>query len=247
MIYGARRGPVDGDDLSEHYPWPDRGGAAYVRALMVSTLDGGAAGPDGLSASITGEPDGAVFGAVRRFADVVLVGGGTMKAERYGALLADPDDGARRREQGQAPAPVIAVVSGSLDLPLEDDGFTGSTVPPIVFTTADPDADRLARLRERCEVVQAEGDEVTVEWVVAQLVARGLWRIVCEGGPSLLRDAAAAGLLDEAALTFSPMLVGTGATPRTEMLGDPARFELAHVLAEDGFLMARYVRGGDDA
>ena len=242
MIFGPRRGPVAADDLPEHYPWPDRGGRAWVRAMMVATLDGAAAGSDGLSGSISGDADGEVFVAVRRFADAVLVGGGTLKAEEYGPLRSTDEDAARRREAGQAEAPVIAVVSGSLKLPLGEDGFTGSAVRPLVFTTADPDPERLAAVRERCEVVQAPGDTVEITWVVDQLVERGLWRIVCEGGPSLLRSAAEAGLMDEADLTFSPMLVGTSATPRTEVLGDPRRFALEHVLTGEDFLMGRYVR-----
>ena len=242
IIYGPRRGPVASADLPEHYPWPERAGQAYVRAMMVCTLDGAAAGADGLSGSISGDADGEVFVAVRRFADAVLVGGGTLKSEEYGPLHSTDEDAARREAEGQATAPVIAVVSGSLKLPLGDDGFTGSTQRPLVFTTADPDPERLAQVNERCEVVQADGDTVEIDWVVEQLVARGLWRIVCEGGPTLLRDAADAGLLDEADLTFSPMLVGSSTTPDTDVLDDPRSFALQHVLTGDHFLMARYVR-----
>ena len=242
IIFGPVRGDVAVADLPEHYPWPEAAGRGYVRAMMVCTLDGAAAGADGLSGSISGEADGKVFSAVRRFADAVLVGGGTLAAEGYGPLRSTDADAATRTAAGQQPAPRIVTVSGSLRLPLDDDGFTGSSVRPLVFTTAAPDPGRLAAVRERCEVVQADGDTVEVGWVVDQLVARGLWRIVCEGGPHLLRDVAAAGRLDEADLTFSPMLVGTSATPATDVLGDVAAFALHHVIAADDFLMARYVR-----
>ncbi len=245
IIWGSERGPVAVADLPRHYPWPERDGAAYVRAMMVGTLDGAAAGADGLSGSISGDADGEVFVAVRRFADAVLVGGGTLASEEYGPLRSTPEDAAAREAAGQAPAPVIAVVSGSLDLPLGEDGFTGSAQRPLVFTTADPDPGRLAALRERCEVVQADGDTVAVSWVIDRLVERGLWRIVCEGGPTLLRDVAAQGRLDEADLTFSPMLVGTASTPPTAMLTDPRSFALTQVIAADDFLMARYTRRDD--
>jgi len=242
MIYGPAVGPIDEDDLPDHYPWPERDGAAWVRAMMVTTLDGAAAGSDGLSGSVSGSADRGVFSAVRRFADAVLVGGGTLKAEEYGPTSSTDADRDRRLAAGQREAPTLAVVSGSLDLPLGDDGFTASATPPIVFTHADPDPDRLAALRERCEVVQSDSDTVEASWVVDRLVERGLWRIVCEGGPSLLRDVAEAGLLTEADITLSPMLVGTDTTPTTDMLGDPASFRLAHVLTADDFLMNRYVR-----
>lgn len=231
------------DDLPRHYPWPeDDQGGAYVRAMMVGTLDGAAAGADGLSGSITGVADGEVFTAVRRFADAVLVGGGTLAAEQYGPLHSTERDVARRTTDGQLPAPRIVTLSGSLRLPLGSEGFTASTVRPLVFTTASPDPERLAAVRERCEVVQSEGETVEVGWVIDQLVERGLRRIVCEGGPSLLRAAAAAGRLDEADLTFSPMLVGTETTPVTAMLADPRTFALHQVIAADDYLMARYVR-----
>ncbi|WP_232524751.1 dihydrofolate reductase family protein [Nocardioides mangrovicus] len=240
MIFGRDRGPVTDEDVAEAYPWPEEG--VWVRSMMVSTLDGAAAGPDGLSNTISGDADRQVFDAVRRFADAILVGGGTVKAEGYGPLRADPDDTERRRAQGQRPAPVLAVVSGSLDLPLGDDGFAGSEERPLVFTGATPDADRLAAVRERCEVVQSGSDSVDDGWVIDQLVERGLRRIVCEGGPSLLRAVVAADRLDEADLTLSPTFAGTSTTPDTEALPDVSRFELAHLLTADGFVMARYVR-----
>ncbi|WP_235958674.1 dihydrofolate reductase family protein [Nocardioides acrostichi] len=248
MIFGPRPGPVPGDELPDHYPWPERGPEAdrqpWVRAMMVGTLDGAAAGDDGLSGSISSDVDRDVFAAVRRFADAVLVGGGTLSAEGYGPLRATDADAAARRERGQAAAPVLAVVSGSLTLPLDPDGFTASARRPLVFTTASPDADRLAALRERCEVVQSDGDHVDVRWVVDQLRARGLWRIVCEGGPGLLGQAADAGLVDEVDQTISPMLVGTEQTPDAPMLSSAREFELAHVLTAESFLMCRYVRAG---
>ena len=242
MIFGPQRGPVEHDDLSDLYPWPERDGRAWVRSMMVATLDGAAAGADGLSGSISGDADGAVFSAVRRFADAVLVGGGTLSAEEYGPMRAAEDDLAPRRGSGQADAPVLAVLSGSLTLPMDQDGFLASDVPPIVFTTADPDAERLAALRERCEVVQADGDTVAVSWVIDRLVERGLWRVVCEGGPSLLRDVAEADRLDEVDLTFSPTMAGTGTTPSTDVLSTTRGFTLIHVLTADDFLMTRYVR-----
>lgn len=244
MIFGPQRGPVTDGDLADHYPWPERDGRAWVRAMMVSTLDGAAAGADSLSGSISGSADRDVFTAVRRYADAVLVGGGTLSSEQYGAMKAVGDATDRRAAQGQAEAPRLVVVSGSLDLPMGDDGFLGSTVAPLVLTGSGADKDKVAALRERCEVVRAPDERVKPQWAIDQLVERGLWRIVCEGGPTLLRDVTAAGLLDEADLTFSPMVVGTSATPDTDVIDDPAAFELAHVLTADHFLMSRYVRAG---
>ncbi len=242
MLHGPTVGPVADDDLSDAYPWPDTTDRPYVRAMMVTTLDGAAAGDDGLSGSVSGGADRAVLRAVRRFADVVLVGGGTMKAEGYGPLRARDEDAARREQQGQAAAPVLAVVSGSLDLPLGEGSFADSDLTPIVFTSERADPARVAEASERVEVVQLPGEHVDAATVIDQLHKRGLGRIVCEGGPGLLHQVTDAGLLDEADITVSPMLVGTERTPDTPMLQAPASFELQHVLTAEEFLMLRYTR-----
>lgn len=65
------------------YAWPE---GPWLRANMVSTVDGSAQGADGLTGSINNEIDKAVFHELRRTADVIVVGGGTARAEGYSAV-----------------------------------------------------------------------------------------------------------------------------------------------------------------
>lgn len=65
------------------YAWPD---GPWLRANMVSTVDGSAQGADGLTGSINNEVDLAVFQKLRDAADIIIVGGGTARAEGYGAV-----------------------------------------------------------------------------------------------------------------------------------------------------------------
>ena len=67
--------------------------------------------------------------------------------------------------------------------------------------------------------------------------------MLCEGGPHLLGDVKAAGLLDELCLSLSPTLAGPGASRIIAGQHSAARpMTLAHVLADDGgFLFCRYV------
>lgn len=211
-----------------------------MRAMMVTTLDGAAAGPDGLSGSISSDVDGAVFDSVRRFADAVLVGAGTLRAERYGPMRANPDDAERRAQGGQEAAPRLVLVSGSLNLPWELPVFAESTLTPIVLTTSDADAGALATARDHATVLQLGDLEAAT--LLDALTARGLRRIVCEGGPSLLEAVVAANLLDEADITVSPLFAGTARTPRTRGLDEVAPFTLTHLLTAESFLMARYLR-----
>ena len=50
----------------------------------------------------------------------------------------------------------------------------------------------------------------------------------------------AAGVVDEADITVSPVMAGTGRV-RTRRLPSVVGFDLVHVLTEDGFLMGRYL------
>jgi len=242
------------DDVRDAYPWPtgptgptgSTGDQPWVRAMMVTTLDGAAAGPDGLSGSISSPVDKAVFHAVRRLAGAVLVGAGTVRAEGYGPVRATPQDAEARAAAGLAPAPVLAIVSGSLDLDFEGPLFAGSTVRPIVISGSAPDPDRVSVAREHCDLALTEDARPSAHSILRALTDRGLRRIVCEGGPTLLESLVAADLLDEADITVSPTFAGTDRTPRTSGLDAVAGFELAHVLHAESFLMCRYVRPGRD-
>lgn len=238
MVFPAPPRALDPDELLDAYPWPDEG--QWVRAMMVTTLDGAAAGPNGLSGSISSTVDGDVFDSVRRLADVVLVGAATLRAERYGPMRAPAADAERRRRAGQAPAPRLVVVSGSLDLPWELPVWAESTLTPLVLTGPAPDPEALATARQHAEVLTLPG--LAPAALLAVLAGRGLRRVVCEGGPSLLEAVVAADLLDEADITVSPVFAGTATSPRTRGLEEVARFTLAHLLTAESFLMARYVR-----
>lgn len=93
-------------------------------------------------------------------------------------------------------------------------------------------------------VIAGEGSRVDPARAVRELADRGLRRLLTEGGPRLLGQFVAAGVLDEMCLTLAPMLTAGDAQ---RIAGGPAvavpeRFALASVLEEAGFLFSRYRR-----
>lgn len=239
LILGPGAGAdLNDDQVAAAYPWPDQG--PWVRAMMVTSLDGAAAGPDGLSGSISSPADRLVFNAVRRFADSVLVGSGTLRAEKYTPMRAKPEDAAAREANGQLAAPVLTIVSGTLNLPWELPMWVESSVRPIVITQEGADSARLALARDHAEVLVLT--EVTPPAIVAALSNRGLRRIVCEGGPRLLNDFVRSGRIDELDITISPTMAGSASSPATPLLESVAAFELTSVLTRDNYLMARYLK-----
>ncbi len=220
------------------YDWPDEG--PWTRVTMLRTLDGGVAGPDGKSGSVSSPLDREVLGEVRRRADAVVVGAETLRIERYGPMKARDDALEERRRAGQADAPVLVIVSGSLDLPWDEEVFTESTITPIVATGGSATKAGLERAAPHAAVLQLDEERVTASALLEALHDRGLLRIVCEGGPGLLAGFAADDVVDEVCLTVAPLQPAM--VPASDPAEDPRGFDLVQLLEHESFLFARYHR-----
>lgn len=239
--------PLDSlDGLADAYAYPDRAAGPWLRANMVASLDG-AAWHDGRSQGLSSAADLRIFGTLRALADVVVVGAGTVRQEGYRPAKAREAFAARRAAAGQSPAAVIAVVSARLDLDFSLPLFTAPLVPTIILTGATAPPERVTAATKAGAYVVTAGDGAGADPVraVRELAARGLTRMLHEGGPRLLAQFTAAGVVDELCLTIAPLLTA-GDAPRI-MNGPgvtvPERFSPASILEEDGFLFTRYTRG----
>ncbi len=217
--------PVDDVDLHEAYAYPEAPPRGWwLRANMVATVDGATSDSAGLSGGISSEADKQVFRVLRRLADCVVVGAGTVRAEGYRS----------------ADVP-IAVVSRSLDLPFESSLFTGRH-RTIVITCESAPSDRLAYAHEVADVIEAGGDDVDLVDALDGLVDRDFTQLLTEGGPMLLDQLAQAGLLDEICLTTSPRIVGGDARRILDgdWLDEPLDLDLYGLLEHEGVLFASY-------
>jgi riboflavin biosynthesis pyrimidine reductase len=219
------------------YP-PDR---TWLRANMISSVDGAATDGD-KSGGLGSQADQAVFSTLRGLADVVLVGASTVRIEGYGPVQAGVGWGELRA--GRPPVPRLAVVSRRLDLDFDSPIFTESQEPVLVLTCETAPADGLKAAGRAGEVMVAGRDEVDFGAAVDRLVARGLRRMLCEGGPRVLAQVAADGVLDELCLTVSPLLVAGDAVRILNgvPLPAPERLRLERVLTEEDFVFLRYTR-----
>jgi riboflavin biosynthesis pyrimidine reductase len=228
-------------DLAAAYPWPP--GRAWTRVAMLRSLDGGVAGADGRSRSISSDSDRSVLAALRRLADAIVVGAGTVREEPYGPLVADDATVAERTALGLAPAPAMVVVSASLDLPWDHAMFHRAVVPPVVVTAEDADQKALTRAGQVADVVVLPRDGMGGRGITAALHARGLRRLLCEGGPGLLASFTADDAVDEIDLTISPVMPARrGAAERGDAAVSPVGFRLEGLLEHDSFLFARFLR-----
>ncbi|MBV8788284.1 MAG: pyrimidine reductase family protein [Mycobacterium sp.] len=205
-----------------------------VRANMIFSADGavafrGRAGP--LSCPL----DQQLLKILRGFADVVLVGAGTARAENYGPV--------RLTETRRAAPPPVAVVSRTGVLPRRL--FSDPDQPPILVTCAQAAAQHDLSSDDRRRVLVAGEDSVDVAQAVALLRARGMHRILCEGGPTLLDELVEADAVAEICVTLAPKLAASqpvGHRPSPSRLVAPTTMRLAHALVHDDYLFMRYCR-----
>lgn len=217
----------------------------WLRMNFVSSLDG-AVTRDGLSGELGDEADHRVFDLLRRWADVVLLGAGTARAEGYGAMRLSVQDQRWRVEHGLTPQPVFALVSGRLDLDPTSALFTDAPVRPLVLTVASAPAERRAALSEVADLVDVGETVVEPAQVRDELVGRGLSRIHSEGGPTLMGSFVEAGAVDELCLTLAPSIeAGPAGRIAHAPLSHPTSMRLAAVLRAGDELLLRYVKSSD--
>ncbi|GAA2223726.1 pyrimidine reductase family protein [Herbiconiux moechotypicola] len=240
--------PLDAEALLQRFSAPDRS-TPTLRVNFIQSIDGSAT-LGGLSGALGGPADKAVFDTLRAVSDVVLAGAGTARDEGYGALTVAERFVDWRVAHGLPPHPVMALVSGSLDLDPQSALFRQAPVRPIVFTTRRAPQDARERLREVADVVDAGEEHADPTTIRASLTARGLRQVLCEGGPSLFGAFVAADQVDELCLTTSPMLEG-GAGPRIASAVGAASaaraMELDSLLRSGSMLLARWVRARGDS
>jgi riboflavin-specific deaminase-like protein len=223
--------------LDSYEPWRHPGEKRpFVAMNFAATVDGRAT-IGGVSGPIGSEADTQMLVGLRTRFDAVMIGAGTMRAERYG----QPAGNRERRERiGLPPDPLMVIVSGRLDLPWDAPLFTVGGGPVLVFTASGAEPPQTAT---PLQVVRHEGRVDLAEALRNLRHERGIRAVLSEGGPRLHAELQAAGLVDDLFLTIAPKLAGGGA-PRI-LEGDLpaiAPLELAWLLERDGELFARYSR-----
>ncbi len=196
----------------------------HVFSNFVTTLDGV------VSLNVKGHASGAdisgfstqdrmVMGLLRAIADVIIIGSGTLSADRRhvwtaAAIFPELADDYLRLSQalGKSGTPLNVIVSGSGEIDLRLPVFASSEVPALIVTTSAG----ARRLRN-----QHVPDAVEIRAIhrgARAIPARAILDAVCpaprgklvlvEGGPRLLGDFYAAHLVDEQFLTLAPQIAG---------------------------------------
>jgi riboflavin-specific deaminase-like protein len=227
------------EQLDSYRPWEEpREDRPFVATNFAATVDGRAT-IDGVSGPIGSSADTEMLARLRTRFDAVMIGAGTMRAERYGRVVGNQGQRERRERLGLPHDPLMVIVSGRLDLPWEAPLFTEGAGRVLIFTASEAEP---PETETNLRVVRHEG---RVGLVAALRHLREEWGVralLCEGGPHLHGELWAAALVDELFLTTAPKLTGGGAPRIVEGLDIPLakELDLAWLLEHEGELFARY-------
>lgn len=213
-----------------------------VRVNFVTSIDG-AATRDGLSGALGDAADHRVFELLRRVCDVVVVGAGTIRAEGYGALRVSDASVRWRVAHGLPEHPVLAIVSGQLDLDPASPVFTDAPVRPIVVTGEHTTGVRA--FEDVADIVRAGPRHTDPDIMLAAIRERGLSQVLCEGGPTLFGSVIAAAALDELHLTVAATLEAGDARRISAGPARPLPMRLGRILRSGSTLLLRYDRPAD--
>jgi riboflavin-specific deaminase-like protein len=209
----------------------------YLALNMVSTLDGKAT-IEWRTKGLSSELDRRLFHQLRTQVDAVMVGAGTLRAERYGRIAKSEELRERRVSEGLAREPLAIIVSGRLNLPADLPLLQEPEQEVVIVTRSDAE---LRGTAARIEYVRT-GDDLPL--LMGKLRdERGVRSILCEGGPTLNFHLLAAGLVDELFLTLGGKLSG-GAAALTIVAGrdlvEPVELGLVWVAEGAGDLFTRW-------
>ncbi len=176
-----------------------RGSEPFVIGQLGQSLDGRIATPTGMSKYINGEEALCHLHRIRAEVDAVIVGVGT--------AIADNPQLTTRNVEGANPVRVVIDPHGRLpaDRTMLRDGAS-----PVICVTC-----QSAPMPEGVETMQLACDgngHIQPRWIVEALAARGLRRILVEGGAETLARFMNAGAVDELHLMVAPMVLGSGKT-----------------------------------
>ncbi|MFI7341493.1 dihydrofolate reductase family protein [Streptomyces sp. NPDC050085] len=184
----------------------------YVLLSAAVSLDGclDDTGPERLL--LSGPEDFDRVDAVRAASDAILVGAGTLRADRPRLLVNSPERRAKRVAEGLPAYPLKVTVSASGDLDA-DDPFWTTGGERLLYTTDEGAALAHARVGGVAEVV-ALGPDVDWEALLDDLGGRGVRRLMVEGGARVHTQLLQAGFADELRLAVAPLVVGEPDAPR---------------------------------
>jgi 5-amino-6-(5-phosphoribosylamino)uracil reductase len=150
---------------------------------------------------------------VRASCDAILVGAATVRNDNPRLLVRSPARREARTTRGLAPSPMKVTLTERLELDPRADFFTAGEAEKLVYCASPRVIDARSRLGRVATVVDG-GRRVRMRNLCEDLGARGVERLMVEGGGKVHTQFLTDNLVDELQLVVAPFFVGDSRAPR---------------------------------
>jgi 5-amino-6-(5-phosphoribosylamino)uracil reductase len=151
--------------------------------------------------------------AVRASCDAIFVGAATVRIDNPRLVVRSEARRGERAARGLPPSPTKVTVTRRAELDARADFFTVGDCEKLVYCASPRVADARERLGPVARVVDG-GEAVDMRTLSSDLAARGVERLMVEGGSAVHTQFLTEDLVDELQLTVAPMFLGESEAPR---------------------------------
>jgi len=189
---------------------PDR---PYTLLSCGMSIDGylGSASPRRLE--LSNDADFDRVDAVRASCDAIMVGATTVRLDNPRLLVRSQTRRDARAARGVPPSPIKVTVTERLDLDPRADFFTVGDIEKLVYCATPRVPDARSRLGTVATVIDG-GQKVDMRSLSEDLGARGVQRLMVEGGGNVHTQFLTDNLVDELQLVVAPFFVGDSRATR---------------------------------
>jgi 5-amino-6-(5-phosphoribosylamino)uracil reductase len=216
----------------------------YVLLSAAMSADGYIDDAGGQRLDLSDEADWDRVDELRATSDAIMVGARTIRTDNPRLLVRSPSRQQRRVAEGLPPHPLRVTVTASGHLDPQARFFGAEPVPPLVYAPETVAAHLTHALPQAAVVIaaSAHSGRADLAWLLADLAARGVRRLMVEGGATVLGQFLTAGLADEFLLAVAPVFVADPRAPRLLAGGAPAgRMRLAGLSQAGEMAVLRYL------
>lgn len=212
----------------------------FINAAM--SADGKIATIERKQTRISGSLDFDRMDELRASSDAVMVGIGTVLSDNPSLTVKSRERREKRRRDGKNETPVRIVVDSLARTPTDADIFKKGDGKRIIAVSQSAPHEKVKQLGKHAEIILVGEKTVDLEKLLPELKARGINRLMVEGGATLNWGLASAGLVDEIYTFIGNIIIG-GKNAPTLVDGDGRTCEFCKLelisceTLEDGILV----------
>jgi 2,5-diamino-6-(ribosylamino)-4(3H)-pyrimidinone 5'-phosphate reductase len=180
----------------------------YLIVNVAMSADGKISTRERRQVRISGSQDFTRVDRLKAGCDAIMVGIGTVLADDPSLTVKSEECRGYRRKHGWDENPVRIVVDSSGRTPYDSSVLNKGNGKRVVAVSGKADPEVLSVLNKKATVIVAGDDEVDLSLLMEHLGAMGIYRIMVEGGGTLIAGLIRAGLVNEIYTFIGNIIIG---------------------------------------